>query len=137
MSEKLTNLSGFAPSSKAVSFNEEDTTVLSVIEEEEHNSSKILAHLVMLNDGKRIDIDKELYTLGKSEQKADFAIDNKSVSRAHLSIIYKDGKFYAKDLSSLNGSYLNNNKLNPQEEVEIKNEDSIKLADAEMKFYVD
>ena len=91
----------------------------------------------MLNDGKRIDIDKELYTLGKSEQKADFAIDNKSVSRAHLSIIYKDGKFYAKDLSSLNGSYLNNNKLNPQEEVEIKNEDSIKLADAEMKFYVD
>ena len=137
MSEKLTNLSGFAPSSKAVSFNEEDTTVLSVIEEEENNSSKILAHLVMLNDGKRIDIDKELYTLGKSEQKADFAIDNKSVSRAHLSIIYKDGKFYAKDLSSLNGSYLNNNKLNPQEEVEIKNEDSIKLADAEMKFYVD
>lgn len=137
MSEKLTNLSGFAPSSKAVSFNEEDTTVLSVIEEDEHNSSKILAHLVMLNDGKRIDIDKELYTLGKSEQKADFAIDNKSVSRAHLSIIYKDGKFYAKDLSSLNGSYLNNNKLNPQEEVEIKNEDSIKLADAEMKFYVD
>lgn len=137
MSEKLTNLSGFAPSSKAVSFNEEDTTVLSVIEEEEHNSSKILAHLVMLNDGKRIDIDKELYTLGKSEQKADFAIDNKSVSRAHLSIIYKDGKFYAKDLSSLNGSYLNNTKMNPQEEVEIKNEDIIKLADVEMKFYVD
>ena len=137
MSEKLTNLSGFAPSSKAVSFNEEDTTVLSVIEEEEHNSSKILAHLVMLNDGKRIDIDKELYTLGKSEQKADFAIDNKSVSRAHLSIIYKDGKFYAKDLSSLNGSYLNNTKMNPQEEVEIKNEEIIKLADVEMKFYVD
>jgi len=137
MSEKLTNLSGFAPSSKAVSFNEEDTTVLSVIEEEESNSSRIPAYLVVLNDGRRIDIDKELYTIGKSNQKADFAIDNKSVSRAHLAIISKDGRFYAKDLSSLNGSYLNNIKMNPQEEVEIKNEDSIRLADVEMKFYVD
>ena len=136
-SEKLTNLNGFAPSSKAINFNEEDTTVLSVIEEDLPKTDKIIAHLEFVNDGNKIDINKDLFTIGKSIQKADYAIDNKSVSRAHLSIMFKEGKFYAKDLSSLNGSFVNNEKLNPQEETEIKNEDKIKLADVEMIFYID
>ena len=136
-SEKLTNLNGFAPSSKAINFNEEDTTVLSAIEEDLPKTDKIIAHLEFVNDGNKIDINKDLFTIGKSIQKADYAIDNKSVSRAHLSIMFKEGKFYAKDLSSLNGSFVNNEKLNPQEETEIKNEDKIKLADVEMIFYID
>lgn len=136
-SEKLTNLNGFAPSSKAINFNEEDTTVLSAIEEDMPKTDRIIAHLEFVNDGNKIDINKDLFTIGKSVQKADYAIDNKSVSRAHLSIMFKEGKFYAKDLSSLNGSFVNNEKLNPQEETEIKNEDKIKLADVEMIFYID
>lgn len=136
-SEKLTNLKGFAPSSKEINFNEEDTTVLSVIEENIQPEKKNLAHLVISDSGERIDIDKEDFTIGKSLQKADYAIDNKSVSRAHLSVISRDGKFYAKDLSSLNGSFVNDTKINPQEETEIKNEDIIKIADTEMKFYID
>ena len=82
-------------------------------------------------------IDKDEFILGKSIQKADYAFDKKSVSRAHLAIIRKDGNYFAKDLSSLNGSFVNGEKINPQEEVAIKNEDVIKLADVELKFYID
>ena len=135
-SEKLTSLTGFAPSSKAITFNEEDTTVLSVIENDNKEAAKAHSHL-LTNDDRRIDIDKDEFILGKSIQKADYAIDSKSVSRAHLAIIRKDGNYYAKDLSSLNGSFVNGEKINPQEEVAIKNEDVIKLADVELKFFID
>ena len=135
-SEKLTNLTGFAPSSKSITFNEEDTTVLSVIEDNNNAASKAHSHLLTSED-RRIDIDRDEFILGKSAQKADYAIDSKSVSRAHLSIIYKDGNYFAKDLSSLNGSFVNGEKINPQEEVAIKNEDVIKLADVEFKFFID
>ncbi len=135
-SEKLTSLTGFAPSSKAINFNEEDTTVLSVVEGEQKEEAKVLAHLLTSED-RRIDITKDEFTLGKSEQKADYAIENKSVSRAHLMIIHKEDKFFVKDLSSLNGSFLNGEKLNPQEEVQIENEAELKLADVELKFFVD
>ena len=135
-SEKLTNLSGFAPSSKAINLNEEDTTVLSVVEEQMKADTKIKAHLTM-TDGNRIDIDKDEYTIGKSIQKSDYAVDSKSVSRAHLSIIHKEDKFFVKDLSSLNGSFLNGEKLEPQKEYPIENEAEIKLADVEFKFFID
>ncbi len=135
-SEKLTSLTGFAPSSKSITFNEEDTTVLSAIENDIKPEVKAHSHL-LTSDEKRIDIDKDEFVLGKSFQKSDYVIDSKSVSRAHLSIIHKDGDYFAKDLSSLNGSFINGEKINPQEEVAIKNEDVIKLADVELKFFVD
>lgn len=134
-SEKLAQLEGFAPSSKSINFNEEDTTVLSAIAEETPVASNtIYAHLMIKNSDKRIDVTKETFVLGKSDQKADYAIESKSVSRAHLSIIHRNGQFFAMDMSSLNGSYVNDVKLNPQEEVAIKNEDVIKLADVELVF---
>lgn len=137
-SEKLSSLTGFAPSSKAITFNEEDTTVLSAVEDNECGEEEIVhAHLILCSNGDRIDINKDIFVIGKSIQKADYVIDNQSVSRAHLSIIFKAGSFFAKDLSSLNGSFVNDVKINPEEETEIKNEDVIKLADAEMKFYID
>lgn len=133
-SETLARLDGFAPSSKSITFNEEDTTVLSAVSGATGIlNTKIYAHME-LKDGSTFDIDKEEFILGKSLQKADYPIESNSVSRAHLAIIHKNGKFYAKDLSSLNGSFIDGKKLNPQEEVEITDMCVLKLADVELVF---
>lgn len=134
-SVKLSNLDGFAPSSKAISFNEEDTTVLSVIEEEINDNKTFLGYLIRKSDGSRIDLKKNPSIIGKSDKKADYIIDEKAVSRAHLMIESKEGLVYVKDMSSLNGSKLNREKLNPEEEKELKDGDEITIADVELVYH--
>jgi len=136
LSGKLTSLEGFAPSSKSITINEEDTTVLSVVENKEDEKVKVYSHFEIKESGKRVDVNKEIFVIGKS-QDADYTIDNKSVSRRHLSIVHKEDKNYVKDMSSLNGSFVNGEKISPETEVEIKDNDSIKLADVEIVFHIE
>ena len=57
--------------------------------------------------------------IGRSEEN-DIQISDMSVSRAHLNIMEKDGKFFVKDLNSQNGTYVNGSRINPDEYYEIK-----------------
>lgn len=56
------------------------------------------------------------------------------VSRQHAQINYKDGKFFIVDLRSSNHTYLNNQKLEPMEPVEIQHEDEIRMGTAENTY---
>lgn len=143
-SEKLSQIDGFAPSSKAINFNEDDTTVLSVVEEDEVDEyetnvldSRDFPYIVLKDTDAKVYITRRTFVIGKSEEKADYVVNNKSVSRTHLSILVKESGCYAMDMSSLNGSYINGRKLDPQEEYVLNNEDVIKIADVEMTFYAD
>ena len=49
------------------------------------------------------------------------------VSRNHAEITYVDGKYYLKDLNSTNGTYLNNQKLEPDESIGLENSDHLRL----------
>ncbi len=57
--------------------------------------------------------------IGRSEDN-DIQISDMSVSRRHLEIIERDGRFYVKDLNSQNGTYLNGTQIAPDEYFEIK-----------------
>ncbi|UTR12091.1 FHA domain-containing protein [Evansella sp. LMS18] len=56
------------------------------------------------------------------------------ISRRHLSIKYKDEHYVISDLNSHNGSYLNNRRLNPEEEYPLTEGDTIKIADKSFNF---
>ena len=62
--------------------------------------------------------------IGRSEEN-DIQISDMSVSRRHLEIIDKDGRFYIKDLNSQNGTYVNGTQIDPDEYVEIKESNPI------------
>lgn len=49
------------------------------------------------------------------------------VSRLHAQIFYRDNHYYLKDLGSTNGTWVNNIKIDPSEEVRLANEDSVRL----------
>lgn len=55
--------------------------------------------------------------VGRDSQKVDLYIEDNSVSRKHVKIQKRMGKLYIEDLSSTNGTSLNNIKLNPFSEV--------------------
>ena len=53
--------------------------------------------------------------------------DSCVISRTHGIFYYRGGKFYYKDTNSRNGSWINSEKINADEEKVLKNGDNIKL----------
>ncbi|MFZ4815286.1 MAG: FHA domain-containing protein [Phototrophicaceae bacterium] len=60
---------------------------------------------------------------------------NNGVSRRHAILIYADGEFFVEDLGSLNGTYVNGDKLNPHEPVTINNGEELRLGQLSLYLY--
>jgi pSer/pThr/pTyr-binding forkhead associated (FHA) protein len=69
--------------------------------------------------GKSFSLDREVLYLGRSPDNQ-IQIEDKSVSRKHLKIIRKDGKWFFVDLSSTNGTFIQNKPIEPGREVEVQ-----------------
>lgn len=85
--------------------------------------------------GKNSDIlikDKPLF-VGKTAGKSDVILDSPTVSRMHAQLGSRDGKCYVKDLNSKNGTFCNGERLNPMEQREIHEGDSIAFAEVEYR----
>ncbi len=67
-------------------------------------------------DGQRYSINSASIVLGRSSE-ADILVDDTGVSRRHLEIRAQDGRIYAVDLGSTNGSYVNGQRVNGQAEL--------------------
>lgn len=57
------------------------------------------------------------------------------VSRVHMTLHNKDGKFYAEDLDSVNGTYVNGDPLTPHQLVELHNADEVRLGRLRIYIY--
>ena len=98
---------------------------------------KIDASLYRNNTGEIFQINKERSVIGKSETRADIVIrDNKTVSRAHCIISVEDREYYLEDNNSLNGTYLENKKLQSDEKVRIQDGSRVRLSDEEFIFHI-
>lgn len=64
-----------------------------------------------------------------------FNANDFGVSRVHMTLHYRDGKFYVEDLDSVNGTYLNGDPLPPREPAELSNADEIRLGQLRMYIY--
>lgn len=93
------------------------------------------ATLIRKKNGETATITKAVYMIGKERRKVDFCIpDNNSISRSHANIICKGGIYYIADQNSTNYTFVNGNKITPNQEVKLNNGDKIKLADEEFEF---
>ena len=61
---------------------------------------------------------EEIY-VGRSSEN-DVQIKDRTVSRRHLKIINRLGRFYIKDLKSNNGTFVNGKRIRPEYELEVK-----------------
>ena len=57
----------------------------------------------------------------------DIKLENRFVSRRHFRVRLESDVFYISDLGSTNGTYLNDSKLNPNEEQILRNGDKVGL----------
>lgn len=84
-----------------------------------------------------VKITKPVFVVGRERQKVDFCIpDNNSVGRTHADIICKGGTYYIIDRNSTNFTFVNGNKISPNQEVKLNSGDKIRLADEEFDFQI-
>ena len=93
--------------------------------------------LIWIRTGEKIFINKSNFRIGREKNYVDFCIiGNTSVGRNHAEIIQKDGSFFIRDLKSLNFTMVNGEKISPNLEVELWDNDIISLANEEFEFHI-
>ncbi len=67
------------------------------------------AHLEFFENGvfKKINLDKNVVTVGKLSRQCDYAIGNNKISKIHAEFIVRDNEYFVKDCNSTNGTYIN------------------------------
>lgn len=122
------NLAGFAPSSKKIEMNLEDTNVL-------QNSEK---KLIFVNEHKQYQIEINTFpaVIGKDKKQSDYEILNPMISRKHLSVYHNNGRYQIVDLNSKNGTFLNGKRLAPATGYDIHAGDELVLANERFRVCI-
>ena len=85
----------------------------------------------------KISVNKPVFRLGKEKSYVDYFVTNNiAVSRSHADIITRGNKYYVRDLNSKNHTYINEQMIPIQIEVEIHNGDRLKLGNEEFVFNI-
>lgn len=72
------------------------------------------------------------YLIGKNPNMVNGAVThNPAISRVHCKISYATGRYYLTDMGSANGTYINQQRLEKQQTVEIHSGDYLKLANSD------
>ena len=71
-------------------------------------------------------------SLGRHPELVDEVVENEKVSKRHLRISAQDGQFYIEDLNSLNGTFLDQRKLQPFTPTPLGYGASVRLGDLEL-----
>ena len=84
------------------------------------------------NAGSKFLIDKDVTGAGRYPE-SDIFLDDVTVSRRHAEIRREDGRFFVKDLGSLNGTYVN---LQRVEEAELADGDEVQIGKFKLTFFM-
>ena len=96
--------------------------------------------LIAMNAQERtvLNVDKECYVIGRSEESADGVITyNKMIGRAHCRILKREDEFFVEDLNSANGTLLNRARLYPNTPCLLANGDILRLANLDFKVLIE
>jgi pSer/pThr/pTyr-binding forkhead associated (FHA) protein len=83
------------------------------------------------NAGSKFLIDKDVTTTGRHPE-SDIFLDDVTVSRRHAEFRRKDGRFFIHDVGSLNGTYVNRQRV---EETELATGDELQIGKFKLTFY--
>ena len=89
----------------------------------------------MQKTGEKIKINSDNFVIGKELSRVNYCVsDNTSISRTHVRFTNKGGITYVTDLKTTNGTFLNNVKLQPNQETALNPGDKLSLSDEEFTF---
>ncbi len=83
------------------------------------------------NAGSNFVIDKDVTTAGRHPE-SDIFLDDVTVSRRHAEIRRRDGRFFVGDLGSLNGTYVNRERV---DETELASGDELQIGKFKLVFF--
>lgn len=95
-----------------------------------------IPHLIVKANGKRIDINANVFKLGRDTQQNNYVVNNLAVGRIHALIITNNSGVYLQDNRSTNGTFVNDQRLNKGASVQLFNNDIISLANEEFIFII-
>lgn len=107
-------------------YSEEKTTFLGA-----NDKNPILKNL---STGDVYEVTSNPFTIGKS-QTCNLVIADKVVSRHHAEVVQYGDKYFIKDLSSTNGTFINGNKLMADTDVELKDGQEIIFANKKFIYH--
>jgi pSer/pThr/pTyr-binding forkhead associated (FHA) protein len=84
------------------------------------------------NAGSRFLIDRDVTTIGRRPE-SDIFLDDVTVSRRHAEIRRRDGRFSVHDVGSLNGTYVNRQRV---EDTELADEDQVQVGKFRLVLYL-
>ncbi len=85
------------------------------------------------NETKKIEMNKEIFVAGR-EADNDIVLENQRISRKQFKITNIGNKFFIQDLNSVNGTFLNGNKISPSEPVVLLSGDIISVLNIKLSF---
>ena len=83
------------------------------------------------NAGSKFLVDKDLTTAGRHPE-SDIFLDDVTVSRRHAEFHRRDDAFFVRDVGSLNGTYVNRQRV---DEAELANGDELQVGKFKLTFY--
>ena len=99
---------------------------------EEKPEPKVVISVEVRGSGDVFEITKDSTTVGKSKY-SDVQIKNtQTVSRTHIILHRKENRLFVEDNSSLNGTFINNEKLTSGETREVFDGDVVRISDEEL-----
>ncbi len=105
-----------------------------------NQSSKVCPYLKQIKDDTSIDdsteilITKSSFIIGRLPSQVDYICKDNTIGKIHAEIITRNFEFFIKDLNSRNGTFINGEKIVPNTEYKIKNNDKISFANCNFIF---
>lgn len=85
--------------------------------------------------GETVNISSDQFVIGRERKSVNYCIaDNSSISRNHVRLTVRGGITYLTDLNAANGTFVNGVKVQPRQEIALKNGDKITLADEDLEY---
>lgn len=110
-------------------FDTGDTTMLNM------KSRSKAAYLVRQSNNERIVLNKSVFRIGRNQTDVDYCLNNMLISGLHAEFSRNEDMFNLKDLGSMNRTYVNSERLEPNKAYRINHGDRIRMADEEFIFY--
>lgn len=92
-------------------------------------------YLVRRSTGEIIAINQPVFKLGKDAASVDYLVDNNpTISRSHANIVRKKDGYYVQDKGSLNHTFVDGKKLDPENLVKLESGSLLQLSDEVFEF---
>lgn len=112
------------------------STVIQGVVEEVYPSKAYLLKKDLKSEEKIYITDKS-FILGRQVEVTDYHINDSKISKRHLEVLDIDEELFIRDLNSTNGTYLNDEKLDPNRLTKIFDGDLIKMATLVYEFKIE